>query len=333
MKKTIGLFLLFLVLAGITWMVLNKKDEGENISKIDQAFTLASVDQIHKIFIADRSGNAPTELERSGKEWIYNGKYRAAKPTVGLLLDAIKRMRVKHLVPEAALENVTLGMASEGILVQLFDQSGKKIKGFYIGGMTNDERGTFMAVEGQEKPYVMHIPSWEGNLRQRFSIRGSDWRDPTIIRKKVEEIQYVSLEYPKQKNQSFVLQKEGENYTVEPLFPTTPKITTGLKRGIIESYLVNFRSLGVESFENENKKTGAYTSMVPFCIVRLKDVQGNEQEIKFHPLYPKGEDGEIVADGKEIERYFAATSEGDVVLVQHLVFQKIFWGYPLFFKE
>ena len=60
-------------------------------------------------------------------------------------------------------------LASEGIKVELYDRKGEKIKAYYVGGATPDERGTYMIMENAEEPYVAHIPSWEGNLRFRFN--------------------------------------------------------------------------------------------------------------------------------------------------------------------
>ena len=333
MKKTIGLIILFLALATVSWVLMNKEKGTQIVNSIDKDFTIEKIAQVDKIFIADRSGHKPSILQKKGDHWVFDGKYKAREGAVNLLLDAIKRMRVKQLVPESAMERITYNMASEGIFVQLFDATGEKLKAFYIGGMTNDERGTYMALEGSERPYVMHIPSWDGNLRQRFSLRGDAWRDRAIFAKEVEEISSISMNYPKQKNQSFILNKEGEDYKLVPFYETTPRSKKDLKKGTGESFLVNFKSIAAEAFENYNPQKESIKQTIPFCIIQLKDIHGKENRVELYPVLPKDKYGKVIADGREVERYFASTSDGDLLLVQHRVIKKILWGYQLFFED
>jgi hypothetical protein len=57
-----------------------------------------------------------------------------------------------------------------------------------VGGITADEKGTIMLMEGSEKPYVVHIPSFVGQVRVRYLLGDDNWRDRAIFSEKPEKI-------------------------------------------------------------------------------------------------------------------------------------------------
>ena len=112
--------------------------------------------------------------------------------------------------------------AADGIKVEIYDLQGKAMKTYYIGGITNDEHGTIMIMEGSEQPYVMHVPSFIGSLRVRYLVKEDEWRDRAVFNEKPEEVQEIKVEYPQQKSESFILEKTGvAEYKVRPFFSRT----------------------------------------------------------------------------------------------------------------
>ena len=61
-----------------------------------------------------------------------------------------------------------------------------------------------------QQPYVMTLPAFEGNLRERFDLSRDDWRDPIIFVEKADNIRFVSINYPTERTKSFQLSREGE---------------------------------------------------------------------------------------------------------------------------
>ena len=149
---------------------------------------------------------------------------------------------MKYIPPQAAVPQAVKDLAAHGIKVELYDRNNEKLKAYYVGGMTSNERGTYMIMEEAEQPYVMHIPSWEGGLRVRYWLSDMDWEDRTIFGYKPEEINSVSVEYPRQKNKSFKLEQKGGEYLVEPYYEITPRINQSPVKGVAEAYLIGFKS-------------------------------------------------------------------------------------------
>ncbi|MEL6925913.1 MAG: hypothetical protein AAFO94_17860, partial [Bacteroidota bacterium] len=191
--------------------------------------------------------------------------------------------------------------------------------------------------EGSNQPYVTHMNGFEGGLRVRFLLKEKDWRDRTIYDLQDSEIAAVSVEYPKQKNKSFRLQRTADGLEVVPFYEITPRINQPIHQGKAKGYLKGFEDLIAESFENNSPLRDSVSQLVPFSIIRVQRTDGTEKTIRLHPfgygdLYnEEGEPLPTLENSSKIERYLADVSTGDFMLVQHLIFQRVLWGYEFFF--
>lgn len=335
MNRTILFLIFFAILGGGTlWYFSQQEEDKTSLIGADRDFRVENTGEVYKIFIADRRGERTT-LERKAGHWLYNGQYKARPNAMENLLDAIGRVEMKFKPPRAAVEGMIKSLATEGIKVELYDKKGDLLKAYYVGGATPDERGTYMIMEDAEEPYVVYIPSWEGNLRFRYNLKGNDWRDKTVFAEKLENIQSLSIEYPKQKNKSFRLQRDGKAFKISPFYELTPKIKRPYKRGSAEAFLMGFESLIAEAFETDNPRRDSISHLIPFSIITLTDVQGHLKEVRFHPIFVQNasdpKTGALVTNAMA-ERYFADCSNGDFMLIQHRVFGKVFWAYDFFFE-
>ena len=319
---------LFLVLGGGAWYALNKKSETGSRNSPDMDFAVTNTGDIYKIFLADRNGRTAT-LERKEDYWLYNGKARARPSAVSILLETIAKVNVWYVPPKANEKSMIRSLASEGIKVEIYDKGGKLMKCYYVGGVTNDEHGTYMIMEGAEQPYVVHVPSFVGQLRVRYLLGDDEWTDRMIFMEKPEEIQSVSVEYPQRKSDSFRLEKIAEaEYSVKPFFSTTPVSKQPLRKGVPEAYLLAFEKLGAEGFETDNPLRDSITNLVPFAIVTLKKDNGEEKQVRFWPV--------AVQQTREgmpyVHRYFAEVNKSAFLLIQEGVFGPIFRGYSFFYE-
>lgn len=248
----------------------------------DRDFKVADPDVLSKIFIVDRVGNANT-LTRNGDSWTFNGKYEANENVMKNLLDAITKIEMQYIPANAAVPNIVKNLATEGIRVDLFDRSGDKIKSYYIGGSTPDERGTFAIMEGAEQPYVVHIPHWVGNLRFRFNLKYDQWRTRKLFEEDIDQISLVSVEYPTQRNNSFVLERKGDGYQVGPYYETGQAVRE-VPRGRAEGYLVKLEEGYVSAYFNAAvEEKAALIRRIPFATLRIERKDGSEMAMKIFP--------------------------------------------------
>ncbi|MFN7115333.1 MAG: DUF4340 domain-containing protein [Saprospiraceae bacterium] len=324
MKKTLILLIAFALLGSFTtWYVLSKPDDKTTLLAEERRFKVENTDEIYKIFIADRRGNQTT-LERKDGYWLYNGKYPARPNAVENVLDAVRRIEIQYKPPTAAVNNIIKNLSTQGIKIQTFNRNNQLLQAYYIGGGTADETGTYAIKEGAEQPYVVSIPGWQGNIRFRFNLIGDDWRDKTVFAEKAENIESVSVEYPKNRNKSFKLERAGNTYRITPFYDITPIINRPYKEGSVERYLEGFRNLGAEAFENENPRRDSVRQLLPFGIITLKNKAGAEKTVRLFPIFTAN---------NQAERYFIDVNNEDFMLGQHLVLSKILWGYDFFFEN
>jgi len=332
MKRTWLLIALFLLLGAATFFVLRQKNNqsGSHVAW-DMDFAVKNTDEITRIFLADRSDRR-VMLERKDGYWLYNGKYKARPTAMQTLLETIQKINVLYIPPKAAEGSMIKSLAAEGITVEIYGKNNERLKRYYVGGVTNDERGTYLIMEGAEQPYVAHIPSFIGQLRARFLLNEDDWRDRSVFSEKPEAIQFISVEYPQQKSESFQLEKvDKATYAVKPLFSTTPVSASPQRKGIAEAYLLQFESLGAEGFETTNPLRDSVRALVPFAIVKLMRTDSSMQVARFWPV---SVDQDYKTGESYINRYFTDLNDGEAfLLTQERVFGRIFRGYGFFFSR
>lgn len=340
MKRTLILLGLFLVLGGGTYFYLNQQPQNSSHSTEDYNLYIEDVNQIEKIFIADRKGET-REVERNGDHWVYKGKRRVRATSIQTMLETLQRQRMKFIPPRAAVNTAVKAIAARGLKVEIYGKNDVLLKAFYVGGVTQDESGTYMIREGSEQPVVMHIPSWSGNLRGRYWGREVGWYDRVLFGYEKKDIKKLSIEYPRQKNKSFILENNDGKYDIKPFYKVTPVITSSYKQSSADEFLDGFKSLSAEAFRNEFSKRDSISKLVPFSIVTITDQSDQEYTVRFHPQdVKKGITNAVdvrkglntVGKDGYIERYFADCSNDDFMLVQHFVFGKIFWSYQAFFN-
>jgi hypothetical protein len=336
MKRTTGLLaIVFVVLGGAAlWYLLHPEDDKTSILAKERNFAVEDTAAIYKIFIADRKGESTT-LERKDGYWLYNGTYKARPNAMENLLDVIRRVQVKYKPPTPEVDNMIRTLAADGLKVEIYGKNDRLLRAYYVGGATADERGTYMIIDGVEQPYVTYIPSWEGSLRFRYNLKGNDWRDKTVFAEKVDDIAFVSIEYPKQRNKSFQLKREGKSYRITPFYEVTPVINRPYREGSAEAFLSGFKSIAAEAFENNNPRRDSILQLVPFSIITVRNKAGQETAVRLFPIFLDYQDPEAVQlpGSVTVERYFADCSSGNFMLVQNILFSKILWAYDFFFEN
>lgn len=340
MNKTIIFVALFLILGGGAWWVINNSDDGKSSMVIpDRDFKVANVDDVYRIFIADRQGNT-TDLTRKGdsKQWIFDGKYLARENAIDNLMRAIGEIEVQYKPPENAVPTMIKSLSSRGYKVEIYGKEGNKLKCYYIGGATPSEEGNYFLMEGSDQPYVVSIPRWVGNLRPRFTMHGDSWRDRALYMGEVEDIKSVSVEYPKQKNKSFRLTNTGKTTTVEPFYDITPVNTGEAIAGRGEAYLEKFHRIESAGFHNHFEHRDSIEQMIPFCHIEIENMDGTTNSLRFFPITSNDSVIDpktgipIGGDNKKVFNYYVVKDGEDFLHAKWNNIEKVLWSYNQFFK-
>ena len=335
MKKTGILLIIFAVLGtGSAWYLFgNKKAKKSTYQKTAEMDFAVEADKVYKVFINDRKGNKSL-LTRNGDHWLIDEKYKVRPSAISMLLNAMSNLQVKYRPPKTAYENIINDFATVGIEVEAYNKNGDLIKNYYVGNGDHDGSGTYMIMADSDEPFAMSIPGFKGSLRPRYFLVGEDWRDRAIFSEKAEDIKAVSVEYPKQRNKSFKLEREGDNFNIAPFYEGTPLIKREFVKGKAEKFLSNFNSLVAEGFQNDNEKRDSISALVPFCHIILTKNDGEVKSVRFFPFTRIDKYGNPIPEpaGYPVFRMNADCSWGDFMLVQQNVFKEVFWSYESFFE-
>lgn len=323
MNRNIILILALILVAGVglyAWK--SKKDTSTTLERSDSNFKIDDLNSIGRIILTDKEGMR-SDLKRNGDHWTVNGTHRARQTNVDNLLKGLNRLQLEHIPTREASKNVLANMAVSAIHVEIFDNGENKLLGYYVGGVTQSERGTYFLKEGSQQPYSLIDPGFDGGLRARYALRPIDWRDVRFWIEETDQIDTLKVHYPKQRQHSFIISRSGSSYSLKPMFTTTPlKQKDSDVR--IKSYLTTLSKLACENFITNLEHKDSIIQSVAF--MEMDMIYKDESSyLNFYPIGQK----EYSTD---IPRYFIDYSGKDFMVGQHEVLKGAFRSYEYFFE-
>ena len=346
MKKNKIILLVILVFAVVA-VLLVAGNRYSTLKNEESDFAVSDTSSITKIFIADKNVNSVT-LERTESGWLLDGSYPTNQRNVEVLLETLKRVKVKAPVSLASHDNVIKRMATVGKKVEvyqmvyrinLFDKirlfkHEKLTKVFYVGDATQNNLGTYMLLEGAEQPYIVYLPSFRGFLNTRFSPHPDDWKSHVIFNKTLANIKSISVKFGRQPEESFrvdVSDSKG-NYKLTALAGMEKVENYDTLR--LLNFLTSFRDLRYETRLNDlmtPQKIDSIINSPTLYELTLVDQKDDSTQAK---IFEKREVGwkdqgllleQIPVDYDRI--YGLINDDEDFVLLQYYVFDKVL--YPL----
>ena len=338
MKKTAIYLIILIVLAGGVYYIIKERDNTSTISKKDQDFAVEDISKIGKIRLADKENNVVV-FEKKNNQWLLNDKYEPRKAELELLLNTIENIRVKSPVSKSARNNVIRGMSGRHTLVEVFDQKGKLIKSYFVGGVTTSGVGNYMKMKDSEHLFEVYIPGFNGHLETRYFTDEQDWRSRKIFAYEPGTIQSISVDYINRPEESFKLTVVArDSFNVEQLNKNNPA-NKSIDERAANLYLNHFQKIHAEAYVNDVINEQAILASEPIVIMKVRDIQGKENEIKIYSKpVSKRTKQQFDPAGAEMEydreRFYALINEGeDWVVIQEFVFGKLFVTYSFFLEK
>ncbi len=305
----------------------------------DANFAIADTSSVTKIFIADLD-TTHVLLERKADGWELNGKYKAQQRKIDELLGTMQRVSVRAPVSKASHDNVITRMAGISVKVELYQILPRinlfgKIKlfpretrslVFYVGDAPKDNMGTFMLKEGAETAYIMQLTGFLGYLSTRFSPRVAEWRDHTVFKTKLNDIQSVKVEFNQQPDESFEINRIGKHaYEFKTLKNNSSTVYDTLQ---VLNFLTSFSDIRFEAllYNLPQKEIDSIVHSPFLHRITLRDVEGNNFKVT---TFRKTRQDQYTVDDvqqqpEDLDRMFAlVNNDRDFVLVQYFVFDKI----------
>jgi hypothetical protein len=328
MKRNL-ILLIAVLLAGLVvfFVYKNKGDKSTTIDRAESNFKIEDISTIGRIIMTQKDGTR-SDLKRVDDHWTINDQHRARQSNIDHLLNGIQKQHLDHIPNRAATEHIIPSMAVSGIHVEIFDLKGNALLNYYVGGVTQDERGTFFMKEGSSQPYCLNQPGFEGGLRARYALTPVDWRDVRFWMEDLERVDTLRVHYPKQRQHSFVIYKKGIGYAVDPMFTTTPILEGGDPTNRVRSYFTLLSQLACEDFINEAPEKDSILQLVPFLDIKLV-YSDKTSSLQFFPVGPVVKS----AYSPAVSRYFIHYEGKDFMIGQHEVMKGAFRSYDYFFGQ
>jgi hypothetical protein len=337
MKKTLLYILILGALGFGVWFLLFR--EKSLFSAKDAGFTIKDTAAIGKIFLATNN-NATIKLERTPKGWIVNDKYKVRKGTFDMLMQALQYQEPRTPVSEKMHNNIVKSLMGGHIKVEVYNIKGEKMRTFYVGGETGSGTGTYMLMEGGSRPYIVQIPGFTGYLTPRYLPELKDWRDRSVFNIAPEDIDQITVNYPKEPLNDFVITRAGNQVkvTIDPAL--TVDKTLNKKRA--EDYVGFFSNINAEQVLNNILGVRENISNMPLiCTIDVKGKNGYHQDadLYFTPLTRRSKNlvanGADTASGFDSDRLYAVINgKQDTFLVQRMIFDKLFrMGYEFYMQD
>ena len=291
-------------------------------------------DQIGRIFIADRNGVRIDLTKRKGQWYLANG-YKADEAVMRTLLKTITQIEVINFVPKKGIEQVMKEIGAQGLKVEIFNTGNQKIRSYYVGAATHSGLQTFMVLDGSNIPYEVGIPGFDGSVRGAYwPLDLNDFISRVFAAYPPNTISSVRMEYPRNRNQSFILQVKGQGeYDIRPLFETTTPKTSPLRSGEVEAFLSSFDKItGAKVLTQDRLPTDSLISEIPFAHLSIVDTEQDTNKLVIYPVLASEKEKQRVDLNQKPFSYFVSTENGLFYSAQNRNLEKIFFGYDSFFK-
>mgnify|MGYP001173519168 CR=1 FL=1 len=304
--------LFLLIIISSIYLINN---ENRKIKKeAEKKFSIENINEIDKVFLSDRKGNNLL-LKKDEDLWFINEKFKVRKDAINTLLTTINEVEVQRPVSNTAYNNVIKQLATTGVKVEIYYRD--NIKTYTVGGSTSDHLGTYMLMEDGENPYVVHIPGFNGFLSPRYGIQGyeldiNNWRDNTVFEINSENIKEISLYNYDNQNKSFRI-------TNKPLkLLNIDSIATNYNVEKIIEYFNLFTKLECERYKGFDVDLSSEK-----LLYKLKIKYNNKNDLLDVFSFTKKNNNKNQSE-PNVERFYAKLNNGETMLIQKYVFNKVF---------
>jgi hypothetical protein len=306
MLKKNWIYIIIIVIVTFSYNFLENKS---SITK-ENRFEIEETSLITKIFLADRNHNTIT-LSKREHNWLVNNQFIVRKAAIATLLSTVNKIRIKKPVSKTAFDNVVKYIATTGVYVEFFEND-KMIKSYTIGSNTPDHLGTYMLLTGSKKPFIIHIPSFNGFLSPRYGIQGNsldikNWRSNTLFNLSSGAINHIKYTDHLIPENSYFLR-------------TNPfKVINSKNKSVpfnnkkILRLLNSFKNLNCETFKKEKNKIDLGT--------QLEELVVNFDTLRTYKI--SNSDIKTKEDNFTVGRKYATLNNGELMLIQDYVFNKV----------
>ncbi|MBK7130711.1 MAG: hypothetical protein IPM74_08770 [Crocinitomicaceae bacterium] len=336
--RTISILVLLAGLALIAWWLNKGQDNSKLADEALSDFAVKDTAAIDKLILNDTEGNPGVTLIRTANGWTTDKDICVQQHLVNTMLETIRHVTVKGLVPKDAIETVNKNLTTHHKKLEIFVQ-GELVKTWYIGNPSPDHYGTYMLLKDPEKgkspePFIMHMPNEHGSLQSRFITNPNEMECSGIFNYDPLDVKSIDVKQPDSSHLNFKIVANDENNF--SLF-NNQKSIANFDTTRVRSYILYYKKVHYESHNSllNAKQVDSLKLAVPYFTI---EVTNKKDESKKIALYKKrfvveryGYDGKLLQYDQD--RLWVVLPDGRLVVGQYHVFDKLLRDIRYFDKN
>ncbi len=273
-KRNFIAFIIFLVLISVAGLFYFS-DRNSTFSPKETGFALNDTSMVNEIIVNDTS--TTFKLIKKGGSWFYNSTFTVKPALMNLCYKIISQVEIKSPVPKASMAVIAGKIKQEGheIIIQ---NNEKVLRHYYVWADISDS-SIYMLQARNHIPFLVTLPSFNGNFTRLFRAGPDFWRDLTILRYFPGQIASVRVVQSGNQSQSFELSLSGKGMAT--LTDIESKKKFHFSKEAVEAYLFCFRNIRVQQFyENPSGILKILKNEQPQYVITITDRSGKTSIIK-----------------------------------------------------
>jgi hypothetical protein len=217
-----------------------------------------------------------------------------------------------------------------GLEVKLY-QGQEKVRHYSVGTEFGDGSDTPFLMNGEEQPYMMYLPGFDGSVRRRMNFNMAEWRSKIVFEENPDMIKSLEVNYLQDKKSSFTITRFNEGFKI--INGEGKLDSRTVNNNTVSAYLDFYREIYAEYNDTDNPERPNILKTQRFCIITIiyKD---NTQRI--FDFYSYGDLlGDFVttspSDINPDNKFFVLSPEKELFLLQQRVVGKVLQPIWFFF--
>ncbi|MBI1183421.1 DUF4340 domain-containing protein [bacterium] len=338
MKKSNIILLALLIVGTVVFFIFKNRDRSNNMAIKADYFQVKDTQSVSRIFITDINGNKVT-LDRKGHNWLVNDKFTADRSAIDNLFEPLTKMRIKATVSDNDKDEMIKEMTVGHRKVEVY-KNGELDRVLFVGNATADGLGTYMYAEdeGLERPYIVHIPGWNGNLGPRFFTDERSWRSLKVFAFNPVSIEYLQVQFSNPELTSYRLVNEGKGKTKVINLSNANDSLVQADDNKVKEVFMNCGKMYFESYIKSSKKgliDSVYETIPVYASIEVK-VQNQDPQLLILKEFPADEKLAELDPNMLIDRfyaYFDGEAKPEVAVLQRGMAAKLLKNFDRFEKS
>ena len=325
-KNFISIIILVILIAiSVTYFLSNRNN---TLSDKEAAFACIDLSAVTGISI--KSGDSVFILKRINDRWYYDSKFIVKPSLMSLCHKIFSQVEIKSPVAKKYSGLIREKLRQSGTEITLMNEN-KILKHYFIWA-DKQSRNIYMMMADKQVPFIVTLPSFQGNFAALFQANPEFWRDLTIMHYSPDQIASVKVEQPVNQNQSFYLEISLKGKAI--LTNLKSGKFQGFKKEAVEEYLFCFKNIKAEAFvENSTKILKSLENRPPLFRISVTDQEGKVNSFKIFPKEANNKNLKQSKNNIDVNSCYVLLNDKELVIAKYIEIDPITRDLDFFLQK